>query len=153
MSRAVRGVPAKPDRGNSRSVAAQATAHRVRAMLDDVLAELEGERKRGGRDWRQKIVDDFHASDAPLVWLQQFREAAGVKDLEPSSPGSLGAVAGATFAGIFAGAAAQAAAMNRAALPQPDDDGLPTIDVQAQPVPATDEQQYTPAEDTGHVEW
>jgi hypothetical protein len=80
MTRSVRGVPAKPERGNSRAVAAVATAHRVRAMLDDVLAELEAERVRGGRDWRKKLVDDFHASNAPLQWLQQFREAAGVKD-------------------------------------------------------------------------
>ena len=120
MTRAVRGLPAKLDRGNSRSVAAQATAHRIRAMLDDVLAEIENERTRGGRDWRKKLIDDFYASDTPLVWLQQFREAAGVKDIEPSLPGSLGAVAGATFAGIFAGAAAQAAADARNAA-EPDD--------------------------------
>jgi hypothetical protein len=31
MSRSAHGVPAKQDRGNSRSVAAQATAHRVAA--------------------------------------------------------------------------------------------------------------------------
>jgi hypothetical protein len=76
MTRAVRGVPAKWERGNSRAVAAAATAHRVRAMLDDVLAELEAERVRGERDWRKKLVDDFHASNTPLQWLQQFREAS-----------------------------------------------------------------------------
>jgi hypothetical protein len=85
MTRSVRGVPAKQERGNSRAVAAAATAHRVRAMLDDVLAELDAERARGGRDWRKKLVDDFHASNAPLQWLQQFREAAGVKDIEPGT--------------------------------------------------------------------
>ena len=130
MTRSVRGVPAKQERGNSRAVAAAATAHRVRAMLDDVLAELEAERVRGGRDWRKKLVDDFHASDAPLEWLQQFREAAGVKDIEP---GTFGNVAGATFAGIFAGAAAQAAAQARAEGPKIDNT-LPIIDILAEPV-------------------
>ena len=129
-------------------VAAQATAHRVRAMLDDVLAGLEDERKSGGRDWRQKLIDDFHASDTPLAWLQQFREAAGVKDLEPSLPGSLGMAAGATFAGIFAGAAAQAAALNRAGSPECDETSPPIIDISAE--------QHTPdapREETDHVEW
>lgn len=133
MTRAVRGVPATQERGNSRSVAAQATAHRVRAMLDDVLGELEAERVRGGRDWRKKLVDDFHGSSAPLAWLQAFREAAGVKDIEPAA--ALGNMAGATFAGIFAGAAAQAAAnARRAAPPAVDSTGLPIIDVTAEPV-------------------
>jgi len=40
------------------------------------------ERARGGRDWRKKLLDNFHASENPLAWLQRFREAAGVKDIE-----------------------------------------------------------------------
>jgi hypothetical protein len=114
-------------------------------MLDDVLGGLEDERQSGGRDWRKKLIDDFHASDAPLAWLQQFREAAGVKDIEPSLPGSLSTMAGATFAGIFAGAAAQAAAMDRAKATEPDDNALPIIDVTAEP--------DAPGEETEPVEW
>lgn len=152
MTRAVRGVPAKQDRGNSRSVAAQATAHRVRAMLDDVLSELEAERVRGGRDWRKKLVDDFHTSAAPLAWLQAFREAAGVKDIEPVA--ALGNMAGASLAGIFAGAAAQAAANAAAerAAPAFDDTTLPIIDVTAEPVPAHHARDETPGDDDP-VEW
>jgi hypothetical protein len=129
VTRAVRGVPAKQERGNSRAVAAAATAHRVRAMLDDVLTELDAERVRGGRDWRKKLVDDFHASEAPLVWLRTFREAAGVKDIEPNT--SFGDVAGATFAGIFAGAAAQAAAQMRS---EPAIDDSAIVEVTVEPV-------------------
>lgn len=146
MSRSAHGVPAKQERGNSRSAAAQATAHRVRAMLDDVLTELETERARGGRDWRRKLVDDFHSSSTPLAWLQAFREAAGVKDIEPVA--ALGGMAGATFAGIFAGAAAQAAAMGRPAQPAPDDDtALPVIDATATPVLVGDATPNTPEDD------
>ena len=151
MTRAVRGVPATQERGNSRSVAAAATAHRVRAMLDDVLGELEAERVRGGRDWRKKLIDDFHASAAPLAWLQAFREAAGVKDVEPAA--AFGSVASAAFAGIFAGAAAQAAAnARRDAPPAVDGAGLPIIDVTAEPVPADAPQSETP-EDHEPVDW
>jgi hypothetical protein len=132
MTRSVRGLPAKQERGNSRAVAAAATSHRVRAMLDDVLAELEAERVRGGRDWRKKLVDDFHASNAPLQWLQQFREAAGVKDIEPGT--AIGNVAGVTLAGIFAGAAAQAAAQAREEENKIDTSALPIIDVLPEPV-------------------
>lgn len=151
MSRSAHGVPAKPERGNSRSAAAAATAHRVRAMLDDVLSELEAERVRGGRDWRKKLIDDFHTSVAPLAWLQAFREAAGVKDIEPAA--ALGNLAGATFAGIFAGAAAQAAASARYnPLPAADSSGLPIIDVTAEPVSADAPRSETP-EDDGPVDW
>jgi hypothetical protein len=139
MTRAANGVPAKLERGNSRSVAAQNTAHRVRAMLDDVLNELEAEGTRGGRDWRKKLVDDFFASEAPLQWLQEFRLAAGVKDIEPSA--GLGNMAGAALAGIFAGAAAQAASQEAAQPTAPETNnntGLPIIDVTATPVPADD---------------
>jgi hypothetical protein len=116
-----------------------ATSHRVRAMLDDVLAELEAERVQGGRDWRKKLVDDFHASNAPLQWLQQFREAAGVKDIEPGT-GS-GNMAGATLAGIFAGAAAQAAAARAREEEEAKIDSiLPIIDVLAEPVSEGDVQ-------------
>lgn len=147
MTRAVRGVPAKQDRGNSRSVAAQATAHRVRAMLDDVLSELETERVRGGRDWRKKLVDDFHTSAAPLAWLQAFREAAGVKDIEPVA--TLGNMAaGASLAGIFAGVAAQAAAQARER-PAPTAE---IIDVVAEPVPADHAHDETPGNDEP-VDW
>jgi hypothetical protein len=137
MTRSVRGVPAKWERSNSRAVAAAATAHRVRAMLDDVLAELEAERVRGGRDWRKKLVDDFHTSNAPLQWLQQFREAAGVKDIEPGT--AIGNVAGVTLAGIFAGAAAQAAAQAREEEAKRDA-ALPIIDLLAEPVTESDVQ-------------
>ncbi len=150
MTRSVRGVPAKQERGNSRAVAAAATAHRVRAMLDDVLAELEAERVRGGRDWRKKLVDDFHASDAPLQWLQQFREAAGVKDIEPGT--GFGNAAGVTLAGIFAGAAAQAAARLRAEEPKADITALPIIDVVAEPV-TEDEVQSKPAAGGEPIDW
>jgi hypothetical protein len=145
MTRSVRGLPVKPERGNSRAVAAAATAHRVRAMLDDVLAELEAERVRGGRDWRKKLVDDFHASNAPLQWLQQFREAAGVKDIEPGT--ASGNVAGATLAGIFAGAAARAAARLGAEEPKADITALPIIDVVAEPVMESDVQSKPAARD------
>ena len=152
MTRSARGVPAKPERGNSRSVAAVATAHRVRALLDEVLSELEAERARGGRDWRKKLVDSFHASDAPLIWLQQFREAAGVKDIEPGAAPGLGNMATAAFAGIFAAAAAQAAAQSRAAPPQTDDTALPIIDVS--PVPPTEDNvQHKPMERDQPIDW
>jgi hypothetical protein len=147
MTRSVRGVPAKQERGNSRAVAAAATAHRVRAMLDDVLAELEAERVRGGRDWRKKLVDDFHASNVPLQWLQQFREAAGVKDIEPGT--GFGNVAGVTLAGIFAGAAAQAAAQAREEETKSD---IPIIDLLAQPVTESD-MQSKPAPGDERIDW
>lgn len=151
MTRSVRGVPAKPERGNSRAVAAAATAHRVRAMLDDVLGELEAERVRDGRDWRKKLVDDFHASNAPLQWLQQFREAAGVKDIEPGTASEN--VAGATLAGIFAGAAAQAAAARaRAEERKTDTAALPIIDVLAEPVTESDVQSK-PAAGGETIDW
>jgi hypothetical protein len=140
MTRAARGVPARLERGNSRIVAAQATAHRVRAMLDTVLSELEAERTRGGRDWRKRLVDSFHASDDPLAWLISFRAAAGAKDIEPGP-----AMATATLAGVFAGAAAQAAAQ-AAQLREapPGDDDAPVIDV-------TDYAQHKPVDE--EIDW
>jgi hypothetical protein len=120
-------------------------------MLDDVLAELEAERVRGGRDWRKKLVDDFHHSDAPLAWLKTFREAAGVKDIEPSSPDAgLGNMVGATFAGIFAGAAAQAAAQLKEA-PAADDADTRLIDVNA--VPISEQVQHKLGEGDKPIDW
>jgi hypothetical protein len=68
----------------------------------------------------------------PLQWLQQFREAAGVKDIEPGT--AIGNVAGVTLAGIFAGAAAQAAAQAREEGNKIDTSALPIIDVLPEPV-------------------
>ena len=145
MTRASRGVPAT-QRGNSRAVAATATAHRVRAMLDDVLSELEAERTRGGRDWRKKLVDDFHASDTPLTWLQQFREAAGVKDIDPGVAG-LGNAAGMALAGVFAGAMAARAAAKA------ENTASPIIDVSAnEPVTGEDTVQHKPGRDEP-IDW
>ncbi len=113
-------------------------------MLDDVFGELEAERARGGRDWRKKLVDDFHASDAPLTWLQQFREAAGVKDIEPGTAG-LGNVAGAALAGVFAGAmAAQAAAKT-------ENTAAPIIDISAEPVMEDNDAQHKPVDEP--IDW
>lgn len=136
------GVPAKlrpGDRGNSRLAAATATAHRFRAVVDDVLLQIENDRKNGGRDLRRHLIEKLFAAPDPVAYLIALRELAGCKDIAFEPATALGNAAAASLAGLFAGAAAaHAARFNAETQAQDDSDDPPTIDVT--PSPSADDE-------------
>lgn len=148
------GVPAKlrpGDRGNSRLLAATATAHRFRAIVDDLLLLINDEAKRGGRDLRRHLIDKLFAAPDPVAYLIALRELAGCKDIAFEGNAALGNAAAASLAGLFAGAAASAAVQFNAKTQAEAQDADDIIDVT--PKPAEAENPQSPPDDDAPVDW
>ena len=148
MTRAVRGKPGRQLAPlKEKTVHAQLTKQRIHAIVGQVIDELEQRRAKGKSDYVAMLADEIEKGG-----ISAWRS---LRDLLPQddSGAGIGAAAGAAFAGIFAGAAAQAAAQGRAALPEPDNTALEIIDVTAEPVTATEEQQYKPVGGHEPIVW
>jgi hypothetical protein len=134
----------------AKTIHALQTKQRVHAIVGQVLEELEARRAKGKNDYVAALADEVEKGG--LAAWKALRDLLPRDDIEVP-PGSIGTMAGATFAGIFAGAAAQAAAMDRAKATEPDDNALPIIDVRAEPVTATENQKRKPVGRNEPIDW